>query len=74
MSHETKELKHRVEAKKKQLEARLSEMQAEGHGKASEDEKRVRTKLAEVEHHIKSGWHNLSAESAGKLNEWLKKA
>lgn len=70
----SKELEHRVEAKKRQLQARLAELQADAHGKGSEEETRVRSKLAEIEHHLKAGWHNLSESAAGKVNDWLKKA
>lgn len=70
----TKELEHRVEAKKHQLQARLAELQADSRGKGSAEETRVRNKLAEIEHHLAAGWHNLSDSAAGKINEWLKKA
>ena len=74
MTLRTEELKNRVPAKQKELEARLSELKADAQGKTADEIDRIKTRLSEVRETVKDGWDNLSEQSAKKLNEWLKRA
>ena len=72
MGHKYEELKHRVEAKTKEFQAKLETYKADKHGKAAEDETKIKTKLNEIEMHVKNGWENLTESAAAKINDWLK--
>ena len=72
LSHR-KELKDRVEAKKRQLQSRLSELKADSRSGARDEEKRLRERLENLEDTLEKGWDNLTEAVAGKLNAWLKK-
>lgn len=69
---EVTELKSRVEAKKKQLEADLAKAKADAHGDANDAEKAIRSKLEELNSYLSDGWDNFSEGVAEKLNSWLK--
>ena len=69
---EVGELKSRVEAKKKQLEADLAQAKADFHGDANDAEKGIKSKLEELSDYLSDGWDNLSESMAEKLNSWLK--
>jgi hypothetical protein len=66
------ELKDRVEAKKHEILAKISEMKADGRAEVKERHEQLRTKLRELEQHLKDGWDKVSNDVAAKLNEWLK--
>lgn len=72
MGHRFEELKHRVEAKKKEYQAKLETYKADKHADAAENTTKVKTKLNEIEEHIKTGWDNISDATAEKINNWLK--
>lgn len=72
MGQRVEELKHRIEAKKRELQAKLETYKADQHADAAENSKKIRTKLDELELTVKNGWENLSEATAAKLNEWLK--
>lgn len=72
MGHKYEELKHRIEAKKKELQAKMETAKADKHGQAAEQESNIKTKLNELEMHVKNGWENLTEATAAKLNDWLK--
>ena len=65
------ELKDRVSAKQKRLEARLIDLRADARSKGREDVKRVEDKLDAARRMISSGWENLTEDVAAKLNGWL---
>jgi hypothetical protein len=67
MSNETKELKLRIDAKKHELLAALAELAADTRAEAGEQSKKIRTRLDDLELHLKDGWDKATA----KLNEWL---
>lgn len=69
---ETAELKSRIEAKKKQLEAELAKAKADAHGSANDATEEIARKLEELESHLHDGWDNLSETVSKKLNDWLK--
>lgn len=72
MSGHKEELKHRVMAKKHQLQQKLETVKAEAHGKSNDEVKRLKSKLDEVDDIVRDGWENLSETAAEKLNAWLK--
>ena len=65
---ETGELRKRVEAKKKELEAELERFGNEQKDAADERQKKIRAKLDELEGNLKQGWDDVSESVAGKLN------
>ena len=69
---QTSELKARIHAKKKQLEADLAKLQAEGHAASNTAQAEIKRKLSELEDHLHTGWDNLSQKAVAKLNQWLK--
>ena len=72
MADKTSELRHRVEAKKKELEASLERAKADAQGEVSEAVERIQLKLNELNDYLREGWDNLSEAVADRLNEWLK--
>lgn len=72
MGHKYEELKHRIEAKKMELQSKLETMKADTHAEAVKHKSDIRTKLNELEMHVKNGWENLTESAATKLNDWLK--
>lgn len=66
------ELKHRVEAKKKELQAKLERAQADGIEKSSQAADEARQKLDGLDQTLKDGWDNVSDSVADRLNAWLK--
>lgn len=68
---EKDELRDRVEAKRKRLEARLAELKADSRAEARDERERLEKQLADVGASLREGWENLSEKAAGKLNEWL---
>jgi ElaB/YqjD/DUF883 family membrane-anchored ribosome-binding protein len=68
MSNQTKELKDRIEAKKHELMARLSELKADTRAEAGDTSAKIKARLDELEKHLKDGWD----KATDKLNDWLK--
>lgn len=66
------ELKNRVQAKQRELEARYLELKADAQERTREERARVKRKLDELQESVKDGWDNLSDRVAAKLNDWLK--
>lgn len=66
------ELRHRVEAKRKRLEARLEEAKADGSEKARNTTRSVQAKLGELDEHLRDGWESVTDATIGKINAWLK--
>ena len=71
MSKEVNELKLRVEAKKKDLEAQIAKFKADSLGKSNDTLEALQKKLNSLEGDLKSGWDNVTESVAGKLNRWL---
>jgi hypothetical protein len=71
MPNEMTELKLRVEAKKKELEAQLAKFKADSIGKSNDAIENLQKKLNSLEGELKHGWENMSESIAGKLNHWL---
>lgn len=69
---EKDELRDRVEAKKNQIQSRISELKADARSEAREESKKLQAKLDELAETLKGGWDGLTDSVAGKLNDWLK--
>jgi len=67
MGNKTGELKDRIEAKKHELLARLSELKADSRAEAREQQSRIKLKLDELEGYLKEGVDKAQL----KINEWL---
>jgi hypothetical protein len=72
MIEQKEELKNRVDARKRVLEARYLELKADTQERAREERDRVKRKLDDLQEAVKDGWDNLSDKVAAKLNDWLK--
>ena len=73
MDLKKKELKHRAEARKKDLEARLERLRADGAEKSREAMSNIQHTLGEIEAATKSGWDNLTDATVERLNNLLEK-
>ena len=69
----TEELRDRIVATRKRMEARVAELKADTREKAREERQRLQTRLDELSHQLKDGVDHAVENAAGKLNEWLKK-
>ena len=66
------ELKNRVEAKRKHLEAKLAEFKADAAQNQSESSKKTQEKLDELNEAVKDGWDDLSDAAAERINKVLR--
>ena len=66
------ELRHRVQAKRKRLEARLEEARADAREASRRTADTIRAKLGEIDDHLRDGWDDLTDATLGKINAWLK--
>jgi len=71
MSFEKAELKARIEAKRKELEAQVAQLKADSIGGANDSLVKLQKKLSNLENDLQTGWDNVSEAVAGKLNRWL---
>ena len=71
MPTEMTELKARVEAKKKELEAQIAKIKAGSISGANDAMEKLQKKLNNLEGDLQHGWENLSESVAGKINRWL---
>jgi hypothetical protein len=71
ISSEKGELRDRVDAKRKRLEARLLEARAEGRKRARESVEGLQKKLDELGNLLSGGFESLSEDVSAKLNGWL---
>lgn len=62
-----------MEARKKELEAKLAEARADAAGEQRERAESLREKIDEIESSIRGGWDNLTDQGADRLNELLTK-
>lgn len=69
---QTEELKSRITAKRKQLEADLAKAKADAKGTSNDASQEIQKKLEELQTYIGDGWDNLSENVASQLNDWLK--
>jgi hypothetical protein len=66
------ELRDRIEAKKRAIEARLLKLRAQSRGAVNDEVERLEDKLRALKKTMKGGWSRLSDAVAGKLSAWLK--
>lgn len=66
-----KELKERLLAKKKELEARMHNLNAETSKEAAEKKMEIEHKLNTIQESVESGWEDLSDKAVEKLNKLL---
>jgi chromosome segregation ATPase len=71
MPNQMHELKLRVEAKKKELEAQIAKFKADSVGNKNDAIESLQKKLSSLEADLKHGWGNVSEAVASKLNRWL---
>ena len=71
MGNEMTELKLRVEAKKKELEAQIAKFKADSLGNTNDAIESLQKRLNSLEGDLKHGWENMSESIASKLNRWL---
>ncbi len=69
--NEKEQLKKRVSAKRKELEAKIERAQADGSKNANDAVERARQELDELKNTIKTGWDDLTEGVAGQINAWL---
>jgi hypothetical protein len=73
MSLRTEELKNRVEAKQKQLQARLSELKADAQSKTADEIEQIKAKLKTLQETVRDGWDSMTDATTRKLNDWLER-
>lgn len=71
MNH-TAELKDRVLAKQKHLEARLATLRADSRDTANTEINKIEQQISEIKEQIGDGWDKLTERGAARLNEILK--
>ena len=71
MPNEMNELKLRVEARKKEIEAQIAKFKADSVGNKNDAIDSLQKKLRGLETDLKNGWENVSESIAAKLNRWL---
>lgn len=71
MGLEQTELKLRVEAKQKLIEARIAELKASSASEANDAIQKLQEKLGSVQGQVQDGWEDLTEGAAAKLNDWL---
>ena len=65
------ELRARIHAKRKQLEADLARLQAEGHAQSNAARAEIKRKLSDLDEYLHQGWDNVTEQVTAKLNQWL---
>jgi len=65
------ELRDRVEARKHELLAKYNELKADTRRDAADARARLKSRLDELELHLKNGWAKVNGDVRTKLNKWL---
>lgn len=73
MSRE-EELKDRIKAKQKEIEARYHQLKADSRADARDERDRLKSKLDELQEMTRAGWDRMSDSVRNKLNDWLKRS
>jgi chaperonin cofactor prefoldin len=68
------ELRDRVEARKRELEARIATLKADARASARDEVNELDAKLRDLQQTTKEGWEALTEATAAKLNQWLESA
>ncbi len=72
MSTQSKELKDRIHAKRKELEAELHRLKADASEGTRERAEKLEQKIKEVDRAIEDGFENLKSDTIEQLSDWLK--
>lgn len=72
MVNRTKELKYRLEEKRKEIEKELVRAIADAQGEKNDRIEKLENKLNELKESLKINWDNLTENAVNKLNELLK--
>ncbi|MCA9529513.1 MAG: hypothetical protein KC543_05215 [Myxococcales bacterium] len=67
------ELKQRVIAKRKELEAQIARLRADSSEASRKEVERLQKQLNHARETIKQNWDKVTDDAAKKINEWLKK-
>ena len=73
MLDKSDELRDRIEARKHELLAKYNDLKADSREEAAELRTRLKSRLDELELHLKSGWTKLNDDVRTKLNRWLER-
>jgi hypothetical protein len=73
MLDKSDELRDRIEARKHELLAKYNELKADTRKEASQTRDRIKSRLDELELHLKSGWNKVNDDVRTKLNSWLER-
>lgn len=65
------ELKDRIRARKRAMQAKLSELTADSRAEAREARDKIKRSLDELEESVKDGWDSMSESVRTRLNRWL---
>lgn len=65
------ELKDRINARKHELQSKLSELKADSREESAKARDGISARLRELEDMLKDGWERISDATAAKLNSWL---
>jgi hypothetical protein len=71
MLDKSDELRDRIEARKHELLAKYNELKADGRKEASGARDKIKSRLDELELHLKSGWDKVNDDVRTRLNSWL---
>ncbi len=72
MSDQTKEIKDRVDAKRKRVEAKIHELKADGREENRKQADQLQKQLNDAMQAVQNGYDNLKEDTAAALNNWLK--
>ena len=71
MDTRTQELRDRIDAKTKRVEAKIHELKADASANSRKKSEELERKLAEVRADLKGGFGNLKDGTLDKINAWL---
>ncbi len=67
------QLKDRVNVRRHELMARLTELQADARNEAAAARDIISMRLYELDELLKDGWDDLSTSAAARLDRWLER-
>jgi hypothetical protein len=65
------ELRDRVEARKRELQTKLNDLESDKGKDASAHRDQIKRELEELETHLKEGWEKVDNTIRAKLGKWL---
>ena len=70
---QSRELKHRVEAKRHELQAELEKLRADSAKAQGEAAENLKARIKEIDDTLSEGWENLREDAMDRINNWLEK-